>query len=74
MIFKSRRSGIIHNSTLIVDLGHKYVEKFAGVFSWCMMESKDFISKTSFKLKNEKDHLVSFNGLSITFRLSIREV
>ena len=35
---------------------------------------KDFISNINFKLKNEHNKLVSFNGQSITFRLSIKEV
>ena len=30
MIFKGRRSDIIHNWTMTVDLGYKYVEKFTG--------------------------------------------
>ena len=62
MIFKGRRSGIIHKWTKAVDIGYKYVEKFVGGISWYMMESKDFISISSFKLKNEKNNLVSFNG------------
>ena len=37
------------------------------------VESKDIISSIFFKFKNEKSQLVSFNGQSITFRLSIRE-
>ena len=39
-----------------------------------MRESKDFISSISFELKKEYGILVSFNGQSITFRLSIKEV
>ena len=73
MIFKGRRSGIIHNFTMTVDPGYKYVERFAGGISWYMMETKDFISSISFKLKNENGNLVSFKGQSITFRLSIKE-
>ena len=38
-----------------------------------MMESKVFISGISFKLKVERNDLVSFIGQSITFRLSIKE-
>ena len=74
MIFKGRRTGVIHNWTMTVDPGYKYVEKFAGGISWYMMETKDFISSINFKLKNENGELVSFNGQSITFRLSIKEV
>ena len=74
MIFKGNRTGIIHNWTMTVDPGYKYVEKFAGGISLYMMESKDFISSVNFKLKNENGNLVSFNGQSVTFRLSIKEV
>ena len=74
MIFKGRRSSIIHNFTMDVDPGYKYIEKFRGGIQWYMMESKDNISSISFKLKNEKRNLVSFNGQSITFRLSIKEL
>ena len=73
MIFIGRRSGIIHNRTKTVDPGYKYVERFARGVSWFITVSEDFISSTSFELKNEKGNLVSFNGQSITFRLSIRE-
>ena len=74
MIYKGKRSGIIHNWTTTVDPGYKYVERFAGGITWYMMETKDFVSRISFKLKNENGDLVSFNGQSVTFRLSIKEV
>ena len=74
MIFKGRKSNIVHNWTMTVDPGYKYVEKFSGGISWYMMQSKDIISSICFKLKNEKNQLVSFNGQSITFRLSIKEI
>ena len=74
MIFKSKRSGIIHNFTMDVDPGYKYIEKFYGGVQWYMMESKDIISTICFKLKNENGNLVSFNRQSITFRLSIKEI
>ena len=74
MIFKGKRSGIIHNFTMDVDPGYKYIEKFRGGVSWYMLETKDFTSSINFKLKNENSQLVSFNGQSITFRLSIKEV
>ena len=74
MIFKGKRSGIIYNFTMDVDPGYKYIEKFRGGISWYMLESKDFISSINFKLKNENSQLVSFNGQSVTFRLSIKEV
>ena len=41
---------------------------------WFLMESKDIISKYNFGLKNENENLVSFNGQSVTFRLSIKEI
>ena len=74
MIFKGKRSGIIHNFTLDVDPGYKSIEKFSGGVQWYMMESKDFISSISFETENEIGNLVSFNGQSITFRLSIKEI
>ena len=74
MIFRGKRSGIIHNLTMDIDPGYKYIEKFRGGIQWYMMESKDNISSICFKLKNENDQIVSFNGQSITFRLSIKEV
>ena len=74
MIFRGKRSGIIHNFTMDVDPGYKYIEKFRGGVLWYMMDSKDIISSICFKLKNEKDQMVSFNGQNITFRLSIKEI
>ena len=74
MIFKGRRSRIIFNFTMDVDPGYKYIERFSGGIQWYMMESKDVISSICFKLKNENNNLVSFNGQSITFRLSIKEI
>ena len=74
IIFKGKRSGIIHNFNMDVDPGYKYIEKLRGGVMWYMMESKDIISSVCFKLKNENNKLVSFNGQSITFRLSIKEI
>ena len=74
MIFKGKRTGIIHNFTMDVNPGYKYIEKFRGGILWYIMESKDIISSICFKLKNEHGNLVSFNGQSITFRLSIKEI
>ena len=74
MIFKGRKSNIIDNWTMTVDPGYKYVEKFSGVISWYMMQSKDIISIICFKLKNENIQLVSFNGQIITFVLSIEKI
>ena len=59
---------------MTVDPGYKYVEKFAGGIRWYMMETKVFISSINLKLKNEYGDLVSFNGQSVTFKLSIKEV
>ena len=74
MIFKGKRSGIIHNLTSDVSPGYRFIEKFRGGVQWYMMESKDAISSICFKLKNENGDLVSFNGQSISFRLSIKEI
>ena len=74
MIFKGKRSGTAHNFTRDVDPGYKYIEKIRRGVQWHMMESKDIISSICFKLKNENGNLVSFNSLSITFRLSIKEI
>ena len=74
MIFRGKRSGIIHNFTMDVDPGYKYIEHFRGEMQWYMMESKDIISSISVKLKNENNQIVSFNDQSITFRLSIKEI
>ena len=57
-----------------VDPGYKYIEKFHGGVQCYMMVSKDIISKNCFKMKNEKIQLVSINGQSITFCLSIKEI
>ena len=56
-----------------VEPGNKYNEKFRDVVQWYMMECKDFISSVCLKLKNENIQLVSFNGQSISLRLSIKE-
>ena len=74
MIFKGRRTGIIHNFTMDVNLGYKYVEKYRGGVQLYMMHSKDFISSINKNLIHENGNLVSFNGQSITFRLSIMEI
>ena len=74
MIYNGKRSSIIHNWAMSVDPGYKYVEQFAGGITWYMMHTKDLISSINFKLKNEDDQLVSFNGQSTAFRLSIKVV
>ena len=73
MIYRGKQSNIIHNWTMTVNPGYKHVEQFFGGVCWFMMESKDIISSICFKLKNENNQLVSFNGRSVTFRLSIKE-
>ena len=74
MIFKGKRTGSIHNFTMTVDPGYKYVERFYGGVSWYMIQTEDFISSINLKLKNENGYIVSFHGQSVTFRLSIKEV
>ena len=74
LIFKGKQNGFIHKFTMDVDPGYKYIEKFRGGVKWYIMESKDIISSICFKLKNENGNLLSFNGQSITFRLSIKEI
>ena len=73
-IFEGKRSGNIHNFAMDVDPGYKYIENFRGGVQCYMMNTKDFISSINFKLKNENDDFVSFNGQSITFRLSTKDV
>ena len=74
MIFKRKRTGVIHNFTMDVDPGYKHFEKLRVGVQWYMMESKDVFSSICFKLRNENNQIVSFNGQSITFRLSIKEI
>ena len=74
MFFKGKRTGLIMNFTMDIDPGYKIIEKIHGGVQWYMMESNDIISSTCFKLKNENGNLVSFNGQTLTFRLSIKEI
>ena len=74
MIFKGKRSGIIMNFTMQVSPGYKFINRFEGGVQWYMMEPKDVISSLCFKLKNKDNELVSFNGQSISFRLSVKEI
>ena len=71
MIFRGKQSGIFHNFTTDVDLGYRYIQKLEGGISWYKLENKVFTSIVSFKLKDEKNQIVSSNGQSLTFRLSI---
>ena len=73
MIFKSKRSGRLQSFTIDIDPGYKYNGNFRGGKPRCMMQSKDDISSISFKVKNENNQLVSFNGQSVSFRSSIKE-
>ena len=52
MIFKGKRSGIIHNVTMDVDLSHRDIEIFRGGVQWFMMESKHFFPSKFLKEKN----------------------
>ena len=74
MLFRGKRSGIIHNIVMDVSPGYRYIERFRGGVQWYMMESKEIISSICFKLINENNQIVSFHGQSITFRLSIKEI
>ena len=74
MIFQGKRSAIIHNCTMDVNSGYQYIEKIGSGVQWYLRESKDILSSVCFKLRNEKNQLVPFNGQSITFRLSIKEI
>ena len=59
---------------MTVNPGYNYVERFEGGISWYAMNNIDVISSINFRIKYENGNLVSFNGQSITFRLSIKEV
>ena len=74
MVINGKRTRVIHNFTMDVNPAYKYIEKFRGGIMWFIMETKDFISEINFKLRNENGNLVSFNGQSVTFRLSIKEL
>ena len=51
MSYRGKQSNIIHNWTMTVNPGYKYVERFFGGISWYMMKNKDIISSICFKLK-----------------------
>ena len=74
LIYKCKKAGILHNWSMKVNPGCKFVERFSGGITWYMMESKDVISSFNFELKNEKTELVSFNGQSTTFHLSTKKI
>ena len=62
MIFRGKRSGVIHIFTMDVNAGFKYIENFRGGVQWYMIDTKVFISSINFKLKNENNKLDPFNG------------
>ena len=72
--FKGRLSGRNHNFTMIVDPGYKHIEKILGGVQWYMMDSKNFVSNISFRLKNEIGDMVSLNGQNFNFRLLIKKI
>ena len=74
MIFKEKRSGIIHNLNMDVSRGYKSIEKCRGGLQWYMMQTKDIISSICFKVEIENNQIVSLNGQSISIRLSIKEL
>ena len=67
MIYRGKRSVIIHNFNMDVDPGYNFIENFRVGVQCYTMESKDSISSICFKLKNENNQLLSFNGQSISF-------
>ena len=48
MNFRGKRSGIMHNFTMDVGPGFKYIEHFCEVVQWYMMESKDIVPSICF--------------------------
>ena len=73
IFFKGKRIGILFNYTTTINPGYKFVEKLHGETKWYMMENKDFVSNISFISKNENGNLVSFNGRSDIFEISIEQ-
>ena len=74
MIFRGRRSDIIHKWTMTVDPGYESFGKIAGGVVWYVRQNEDFVSSISFKLTNEINKLVPFNGQSISLRLPIKKI
>ena len=68
MIFRFKRSKIIHKLTMDIYRGYDHIEKFLGGINWYMVESEDFLPNINFKLKYEKGNLESFNAQKITLR------
>ena len=74
IIFRGKIYRIVHNFTTDIDPGYKYIENLRAGVQWYMIQSKDVISSICFKIKNENNQLVSFNGQSVSFRLLIKEI
>ena len=74
MIFEGKRSKLFQNWTKTVNPGNTYVEKISAGIQWYMTDTKDFISIVNFKLKTKNGNLVSFNGKTITFQISTKEI
>ena len=44
-----KRTGVIHNFTMDVNPGYRYIEKFHSGIQWSMMECKRFYIKYQFQ-------------------------
>ena len=73
-IFNGNGSRMLSSFRMDVDPVLKYIEKFCEGGQWYTLHIIDFLLNIKFKLKNENNELVYFNGQSITFRLSLRLV
>ena len=70
MIFRGKTSGIIHNFTMDVNPGYKYIEKFRGGVQWYMMEIKDIISSVlNWKMKITKQYHSTVKVSLFVYRL-----
>ena len=74
MIFRGNRCGIIHNFTMGVDPEGKYYKKLGGGVQWYKMQIKNNVLSICLKLQNKNNQQLSFNGQSISFRLSIKAI
>ena len=70
MIFRARRSELIHDMTMDVSPGYRDIDRFRGGVEWHKMRSKDFVSEINFIFEKENN---DFNGQSITFQSSVKE-
>ena len=71
-ISEGKQTGKKHNWKMIVDPRDKYIAKFRDSMVYDGKWRLYF--KCQFKLRNENGDIVSFNGQSMSFRLSIGEV